>query len=80
MLSLIQQTHTIMTHTHPKLAPYSSLTIIQRINAKHNARAYAIRFGILQNSWMAMREIAGMDVLQHRYDTPFYFSGSNPLY
>jgi hypothetical protein len=69
-----------MSHTYPPLVPYSSLNIIQRINAKANARAYGERFSILLNNWMAMKAIAYMDLLQHRYDTPFYFTGSNPLY
>lgn len=65
-----------MTH---KAKHYSELNIIEKINVKANARAYGERFGTLISNFKAVY-IARNDLLTHQYDTPFYFSGANPLY
>lgn len=57
--------------------PYHALTIIQKINAKANIIAYGDRY---TNGRIKAMSIAMNDLRTHQYDTPFYFSGANPLY
>lgn len=58
---------------------YSEMNIIQKINVKGNARAYGERFGTLGKNFKAMN-IAANDFAHFNYDTPFVFSGANPIY
>lgn len=59
--------------------PYSKLNIIQKINVKGNTRSYGERYRCLPGNFMAMK-IALYDFDQFRYETPFLFSGANPVY
>lgn len=56
---------------------YSELTVIQKINVKANNRAFGERYGI-KDSHAAYVAVNNLHTFQ--YDTPFYFSGANPIY
>jgi hypothetical protein len=57
---------------------YHQLTIIQKINVKGNVRGYAERFTNQHRA--SVMYVAVNDLRTIQYDTPYYFSGPNPLY
>jgi hypothetical protein len=67
-----------MTHNNTPAKHYHELTIIQKINVKANVSAYGTRWTSMYD-FRAMR-VALNDLKTWQYDTPYYFSGSNPLY
>lgn len=66
-----------MTHETPAVKYYHDLSIIQKINVKANVRACIEKCAGYRNEAVY---ITKNDLKTWQYDTPYCFSGSNPLY